>query len=274
MIMGSEGRREQTLKTDQDNAIVYENVSREKAKETQRYFKSFAKKVCQRLDLAGYKYCNGDVMAQNPKWCQPLDQWKKYFSEWAHTPEPMAVMHTSIFFDFRGAYGSQQLITRLRDHLMNLLDDRAGLFLYHLAKNALQMKPPIGFLKSFVVESKGEHRNSFDIKKAMTTIVDFARIYALENKIPSTNTLDRLYDLHLKKVLKYDEYHDLVQGYNYLMQNRYLRQVSAILDEKKKPDNYINPDNLSSIERKLLKEIFIMIQKFQQKMEVHFTGVH
>jgi CBS domain-containing protein len=185
----------------------------------------------------------------------------------------MAVMHSTIFFDFVGAYGDLSLTTQLRQYLLDLLGDRARVFFYHLALNSLKMKPPLGFFRNFVVESKGEHRNTFDIKKAMTPIVDFARIYALENRMEATNTQERLHQLFVEEVINEEEYHELVQSYRYLMQVRLVRQVSAITEDQNPPDNYVNPQKLTHIEQKMLKEIFSSIEKYQQKLSVHFTGI-
>jgi CBS domain-containing protein len=124
-----------------------------------------------------------------------------------------------------------------------------------------------------VVESKGQHRSSFDIKSAMTPIVDFARVYALKHSIQETNTLERLLHLSLKRALSQQEYDELDKAYSFLMQLRFVRQVTAAIDEKAKPDNYINPKKLTGIEQKMLKEIFIRIEKFQSKMEFEFTGL-
>jgi len=129
-------------------------------------------------------------------------------------------------------------------------------FFRHLTENALFFKPPIGFFRNFVVESKGEHRNTFDIKSAMMPIVDLARIYALQHRLEATNTQQRLKQLHLKKVLNLKEYQELDQGYSFLMQLRFARQLTAIENEHENPDNYINPKLLSRIEQTTLKEIF------------------
>ncbi|HQV31015.1 MAG TPA: DUF294 nucleotidyltransferase-like domain-containing protein [Calditrichia bacterium] len=272
MIMGSEGRKEQTLKTDQDNAIIYADVPDSRSKETAEYFLALGKKVCGWLDAVGYQYCNGEVMAQNPRWNQPLGQWKEYFAKWINTPEPMAVMHSTIFFDFTTGYGDENLTRDLRKYLGRLLRGRqTDLFYYHLTMNAMRMKPPLGFFRNFVVESRGDHRNTFDIKKAMTPIVDFARSYALKNGVDATNTLERLKGLKEKKVLKEKEYQELVQGYRYMMQTRISRQVTAIMDEHNPPDNYINPRKLTQIEQRLLKEIFSLVGDYQEKMSLHFT---
>lgn len=272
MILGSEGRREQTLKTDQDNAIIFEDAPKESEKEVKGYFLKFGEKVCTWLDQAGYTFCNGEVMAKNPQWCQPLSVWKKYFSTWIDTVEPEALMQSSIFFDFRGGYGDMDIIDELHKHLFTSLAARPNFFRY-LAETALYPKPPLGFFRNFVVESKGEHRDSFDMKSPMTTIVNFARVYALNNRIQEKNTQERLYQLFLKKVLSWEDYHDLEQTYSFLMQLRFVRQVTAVLKENAEPDNYINPNKLSRLEQTVLKEIFKRIEKYQAKMSFDFIGV-
>ena len=117
MIMGSEGRGEQTLKTDQDNAIIFEDVSEADLPTVSQYFLDLGRRVCKLLDQAGYSYCEGEVMAQNPNWCQPLSVWMKYFLRWIHAAEAEDLLQASIFFDFRHGYGDSGLIDALRDHL-------------------------------------------------------------------------------------------------------------------------------------------------------------
>jgi CBS domain-containing protein len=272
MIMGSEGRHEQTLKTDQDNAIVYEDVDKMDEPAVREYFLKFGEKACTLLDQAGFEFCTGGVMAQNPKWCQSLSTWKAYFLSWIHAAEPEDLLQASIFFDFRHGFGETVLIDALRRHLFNSLEGWSGFF-RHLTENALHFKPPIGFFRNFVVESKGEHRSALDIKSAMTPIVDFARIYALKHKIEETNTLERLNHLQLIKVITAPEYDELEKAYSFLMQLRFVRQVTAVIDEKTAPNNYINPKKLTSIEQKMLKEIFKRVEKFQTKLEFEFTGL-
>ncbi len=271
MIMGSEGRNEQTLKTDQDNAIIFEDVPKESEPAAQAYFLEFGETVCTLLDEAGYSFCTGDNMAKNPKWCLPLSSWKKNFSKWIHAAEGEDLLQASIFFDFRTGYGDKALIDSLRAFLFKSLKGWPG-FLRHLTENAMYFKPPIGFFRNFVVESKGKHRDKFDIKSAMTPIVDFARVYALKNHIEETNTLGRLQQLHLRGVLKSEEYDELEKAYSFLLQLRFVRQVTAMVDEHEAPDNYINPKKLTRIEQKMLKEIFNRIEKFQAKLEFNFIG--
>jgi len=271
MILGSEGRNEQTLKTDQDNAIIFEDVPENEQEKAMAYFLAFGERVCGLLDEAGYAFCTGNVMAKNPRWCQPLSKWKAYFSSWIHTAEGEDLLRASIFFDFRGGYGDMSLIDSLRQHLFATLEGWSGFF-RHLSENALYFRPPIGLFRNFLVESKGEHKDKFDIKAAMTPIVDFARVYALKNEIEETNTLERLEQLRIKQVLKRQPYEELEKAYSFLLQTRFVRQVTAIMDEDGKPDNYINPKKLTRIEQKMLKEIFTRVEKFQSRLEIDFIG--
>jgi CBS domain-containing protein len=272
LILGSEGRREQTLKTDQDNAILFEDVPGEFIDGVRGYFLKLGERVCTWLDQAGYAFCSGGVMAKNPQWCQPLSVWKEYFSRWIATVEPEALLQSSIFFDFRCGHGDMTLAAQLRRHLFKSFGERPNFFRY-LTENSLYSKPPLGFFGNFIVESKGDHRDSFNIKSSMTTIVNFARAYALHHRIDETNTQERLNRLYLKRVLSWKDYNEIEQSYSYLMQLRFVRQVTAIIKENAKPDNYINPKTLSRIEQTMLREIFKSIEKFQAKMSFDFIGI-
>ncbi len=273
MIMGSEGRREQTLKTDQDNAIVFEDLEDPTAQEkAMDYFLRFGTKVCGWLDQSGFDYCQGNIMAQNPKWCQPLSVWKQYFSSWIFTASPEDLLESSIFFDFRGGYGDLKLIDDLKKFLSDSLTNWAGFF-RHLTENALYYKPPLSFFGNILVESKGKYRDTFDIKAAMMPIIDFARIYALKHHIKETNTQERLFELHLTKILTWEEYNEIEQAYSFLMQLRFRHQVNLAIREKMPSDNFVNLKKLSRIEQTMLKEIFKRIDKFQSKLNIEFTGL-
>ena len=128
------------------------------------------------------------------------------------------------------------------------------------------------FFRNFVVESKGPHRNCLNIKRAITPVVDFARIYALKHNIEDTNTQERLYRLCLKGVLTREEYKEIDQAYDFMMQIRFAQQIKAVIDENSKPDNYIDPKKLSTIEQKMLKEIFKKIEKLQARIGFEFAG--
>ncbi|MCG6912066.1 MAG: DUF294 nucleotidyltransferase-like domain-containing protein, partial [Deltaproteobacteria bacterium] len=272
MIMGSEGREEQTLVSDQDNGIVYEDLENKiKRAEASTYFEKLAQLVCGRLNAAGYKFCDGECMASNAKWCQPLSQWKKYFYNWIYHASPEDLLNSSIFFDFKGAWGDLKLTDQLKSYLMDSVKKNIG-FLRHLTENALHFKPPLGLFGKLVVESKGEYKDSLNIKWAMLPIVDLARVYSLKHGIPQTNTLTRLFRLYMKRVFTNKEYIDLMQSYNYIMNLRFMRQITTIMDEEKEPDNYINQKNLSYLDKSMLKEIFKKIESFQGKLKIDFIG--
>ena len=270
LIVGSEGRNEQTLKTDQDNAIIYADVAKAESSDAKAYFLKFGERVCTWLDQAGYDFCKGDVMAKNPKWCQPLSLWKRYFYSWIRVSTPKDLMQSNIFFDLRGGCGNIELVDELRLFLFESLEGWTRFF-RDLTVNALGFKPPLGFFRNFVVESKGEHRHKLDIKKSMTPIVDIARIYALNNNISETNTQERLYRLYLEKVFDEETYNDLDHAYSYLMHHRLSCQIKNIV-EGEKPDNYIDPTKLSRMDQTMLKEIFKRIERMQTKLSLDFTG--
>jgi CBS domain-containing protein len=259
MVMGSEGRKEQTLCTDQDNALIYDDAG------SQEYFLPLADTICSWLNEVGYNFCKGQIMAKNPQWCQPLSEWKKYFNSWVRAAEPEDILSSTIFFDFRCAYGRSELVAELRSSLREVLGEWPY-FLKYLAINAQRFKPPIGFFRNFIVASKGEHRDSFDIKKVMVPIIDFARIHALKLGLSETNTLERLHQVFLQGAISRDFYQETEQAYSFLMQLRFSRQINAIMVEKTAPDNYINPKKLTRIERTMLKEIFARIDTMQKEI--------
>ena len=273
MIMGSQGREEQTLVSDQDNGIVYENLDNDKARlHASEYFENLSELVCSQLHFAGYKFCNGNCIAKNPNWCQPLSNWKQYFYNWIHQGTHEDLLNSSIFFDFRGVWGELELTNQLKSYLLKSVGNWPG-FLRHLTENALQFRPPIGPFRKLLVESKGEHKGSFNIKWSIQPIVDFARIYSLKHGISQTNTLLRLFQLHTRHVLTDRAYIDLIQSYNYLMRLRILKQIATIIDEEKPPDNYIDPKNLSSLDKAMLKKVLKEMKQFQQKLKTEFIGV-
>ncbi|MCP4673314.1 MAG: CBS domain-containing protein [Desulfobacula sp.] len=268
LTMGSEGRGEQTLVSDQDNAIIFEDT---KDNETsKKYFDDLSILICDQLALAGYKYCDGDNMASNPKWCQPLSQWKKYFKAWIETPAPENLLNSSIFFDFRGTWGDIALSDELKDYLFNAVEN-GSFFLRNLTENALTIKPPLSMFGKLITKTQGDGKGSLDIKKAMLPIIDFARIYSLKNAIGQSNTLVRLFRLYTRHAITNKEYIDIIRAYNYMMQLRFLRQITTIIDEEKPADNNIYLDNLSALDHIFLKEIIKITEKLQQKLKGEFA---
>ncbi|HKK62130.1 MAG TPA: DUF294 nucleotidyltransferase-like domain-containing protein, partial [Bacteroidales bacterium] len=142
MVMGSEGRMEPTLATDQDNAIVFEVVEEEREQQVKNYFLRLAEQVNSDLHKVGYAYCKGEVMAVNPRWTQPISVWEQYFNKWVNNSTPEDVLDAAIFFDFRHLYGEENLVMHLRRHVHQLCENKA-VFMYHLAQGVLNFKPPV-----------------------------------------------------------------------------------------------------------------------------------
>ncbi|EFI35776.1 putative CBS domain and cyclic nucleotide-regulated nucleotidyltransferase [Desulfonatronospira thiodismutans ASO3-1] len=270
MILGSEGRKEQTLKTDQDNAIVYEDVEPEREEEVRKYFLELGDRICTRLDEVGFSFCNFGIMARNPKWCQSLGQWKTYFWDWIHQVEPEDLLHSSIFFDFRLGYGDKGMVNELRQYLFESLGKWKGFF-RHFAENALHFKPPLDFFGNLVIKNTKEKKNCLDIKQPMQLLVDFARLYALKYFIAETNTLDRLEKLRQQGVLSGQDFDELSHAYGFMMLLRLSHQARMIVDDGKPADNLIQPKMLTYIDRQSLKEAFKRIKTAQGKMRMELT---
>ena len=270
LALGSEGREEQTLKTDQDNAILYEDTSNQNPEEDRNYFLKLGEKVCNYLAQAGYTFCAGEAMAKNPRWCQPLSVWKDNFTQWIRNSDPNDLIAISIFFDFRCVYGSKASADELQEHVNKTANGRAAFF-QHLTINALQYKPPISFFGNILVGASEDQPEAFDIKRAMMPIVDFARIYTLFKGTGRTNTLDRLQRIREEDVLNKSEYEDIVRAYDYLMTLRFKHQTRQLGDGHA-PDNFINPKELAQIELVTLKKTLTQIAEFQAKLRTEFTG--
>ncbi|MEN8136202.1 MAG: DUF294 nucleotidyltransferase-like domain-containing protein [Thermodesulfobacteriota bacterium] len=270
LLMGSEGRREQTFKTDQDNAIIYADTDDAALKEqAEVYFKEFAASTIQHLVKCGYPLCPGEIMASNPKWRQPLSVWKGYFQKWCRTPTPESVLNSLIFFDLKTGFGSSGLAEELRSEI-TATAKKSDLFLLWLAKSCLASRPPLTFFKNFIVEKDGEHKNTFDLKtKGLVFIVDFARLMSLKHGISETNTLARLNLLRENQYLPYDLCNEIIEAYEFLMHLRLIHQLQ-MLETEQDPDNHINPKDLSDLERQTLKEAFLVIGRLQEFLHKDF----
>jgi CBS domain-containing protein len=260
---GSEGRKEQTFKTDQDNAIIYADPgSALEEMEIRSYFTEFTGFVRDGLLQCGFPPCPADYMASNPKWCQPLRIWKKYLSDWIRTPTPDALMNALTFFDFRAMYGDAALAEELRTYLIGILKDQQ-VFLGHIANMAIKNSPPMGFFKSFVVEKDGAHKNELNLKvKGVAPFVDIIRLFALERGIRETSTLDRIAALRETHKIVQEYADEFEHAFEFISLLRIHHQFS-LLNEGRAPDNFIDPNNLSNLEKRSLKDAFHLITKVQ-----------
>jgi len=262
IVFGSEGRKEQTFKTDQDNAIIYADEGSKDQEEIRRYFSLFALQARENLLRCGFPLCRANFMASNPQWCQPLRVWKKYFSTWIYTPTLDAVLNSLILFDFRPVHGDFSLAESLRDSVNSMMDGQR-IFLGYMANTIIKNTPPIGFFKSFIVEKDGEHRNELNLKmKGLVPFVDIARLFSLEKGVKETSTIDRIDLLKDKHTIVREYADEIKQAFEFIMLLRIQNQFKQI-DAGREPDNFINPKGLSYIERRTIKESFNLISRMQ-----------
>ncbi len=268
--LGSEGRSEQTFKTDQDNAIVYTDPGNEaEARRAEEYFGLFASRAIDHLVKCGYPLCKSGTMASNPEWCQPVTIWKSYFQRWISAADPKELLVGAIFFDFRNGYGTEQLAVDLRDFIIEQTSGRS-LMPYYLARQCIANRAPLSFFNNFIVEKNGEHKDMLDIKKrGIAPFVEFARILALRFGVTETNTLERLRLLSVKEKISKDLYHAAVEAYELQMQLRVIQQLAQI-ERGSEPDNYIHPAHLSDLEKHMLRDAFGVIERMQGVLERMF----
>ncbi len=265
LCLGSEGRKEETLFTDQDNAIIYENVSKEKELAVQAYFNNLGERVCNSLNYVGYSFCLGNIMAKNPLWCKPLETWENYFGNWIATPESQNLLDATIFFDFRCVYGDEMLVEKLKTGIDDAIKLNP-LFLYHLAFNTFNTKSPHVSAGNILSD---KHGDTIDLKSALVPIIMFARTYSLQNNIWCSNTIERLVALKEKHIISDTTIDEIVFVYNFLMNLRLRNQIDLI-DNNAPVSNKLNTKKLIDIELYMLKKVLSAIPDCQNKIKMDF----
>ncbi len=269
MVMGSQAREEQTLATDQDNAIVIDNAPGKLNKEEQTYFLKLGKKLNNDLNTVGYRLCPGEIMAGNPKWNQDLNTWQSYFSEWIRSSNPKDILDVAIFFDFRCIYGDDSLIKKLRDHVDKTMESKS-VFFYHMAQSVIKMKPPANLPGNLKADSQSD--TLLDIKRILLPVTSFIRLYSIREKLTVTNSMERSEQLHEKKVINSSTFEELIQPFNYLTYLRIKNQAFSIA-RNEVPENTIRLQQLTKIEALTLKKLFTDIAGLQTRLGVEFSSV-
>ena len=261
MALGSEGRLEQTLATDQDNALIFTaEGGREQARGR---LVAFAREVNRMLDACGFPLCKGNIMAGNPQWCLTLEEWRETFSGWMRAPQPEALLSASVFFDFRPLAGEAALAGDLR---ALVLDAAAGnsAFRRAMAENALRVAPPLGLIRDFSTDDSAEFPGTLDLKGyGARPIVDGARVLALARGVAATSTAARL------RAAVPDEASGIVEAFHFIQALRLRRQY---LEPALEPgsENRIDPDQLNAIDRRILKEAFRQAAALQQRLRLDY----
>ncbi|KJY73049.1 cyclic nucleotide-binding protein [Vibrio coralliilyticus] len=269
LALGSMGRDEQILVTDQDNAIILDNSYVKE--EHDGYFSALAKKICDGLNECGYTYCTGDIMATNPEWRMTRSEWEECFADWIDDPNPKALLNASIFFDLVGVYGRLKWAEQLNGFIVRR-SRKNNRFLACLARNAMNRTPPLGFFKDFVMEKDGQHKNSINLKRRGTApLADLIRVHALAVGSRSTNSFERLDDIHEAGILPKGKARDLRDALEFISMVR-IRHQALDVENQIEPDNNIEPENLSDFERRNLKDAFQILSNAQNFLKFRYQA--
>ena len=269
LAFGSEGRDEQTFSTDQDNGIIYTCTDIQTREELELRLLEFAQDVNRDLDAVGFPFCKGNIMASNPELCLTLEGWEEKFDRWIRVPEPQALLNASIFFDFRALYGASHLADRLRVSLLRMAKAQP-VFLRMMAANALTVQPPLGKFRDFVTDLNADHPGCIDLKTYGARIfIDAARIFALATGTYNTNTIQRIKLSSLRMGVAPEEAAAFVVGFIFLQLLR-LRHQHFEEEHGRPGDNFVNPDQLNELDRRILKESFRQSRKLQQRLKLDY----
>lgn len=261
--LGSEGRLEQTLSTDQDNGLIFAASDAREAHSLRQHFLPFARTVNDALAECGFPLCAGEVMACNPKWCLSLAEWRDCFGSWIRTPEPEALLNASIFFDLRPIAGALGLAASLREHLTKLACGNE-IFLRMMAGNALRVAPPLGRIKDFVTDAETGDR--LDLKKSGARLfVDVARVLSLAEGVAAAGTLERLRGVAASGSLRDDEAAAARHAF-IALQNIRLNVQRTTPDG----DNRIVPDRLNEFDRRVLLAALRQARTLQTHLKIRF----
>lgn len=260
IVFGSEGRREQALLTDQDNALVYADGGEGEAGSAPpdgaaaAWFAELGRRVTRGLVELGIPPCPGGFMAD--RWNMPLAEWRETFRRWLEVPDPEALVEAANFFDFRPVHGAlslaplQQIVTEAPRHRS---------FLAHMARNSLAFKPPLGLFRRFRQEAEG-----MDLKRGgIIPVVSLARLFALEAGVVERGTMERLRAAAEAGSLSSEGSENLSESFRYLLRLRLETQL-AHKRSGGRVDNRLRVEELSHLERRHLKDAFHVIQEMQQ----------
>ncbi|HAS6254604.1 TPA: CBS domain-containing protein [Vibrio vulnificus] len=267
MVAGSHARNEVHMLSDQDSAIV---LSDDATEEHKLYFTHLAMRVCNGLAACGYPLCDGKYMAASPKWCQPVSRWKEYYQKWVASPEYNKLLSISVFLEVRSIHGSRELVEQIQQHLHHCIQQSAS-FIPALVRDAIDTQPPLGIFNHLVLEKGGQNSNTLNIKKyALNLIIDLARIFSLAAGGSLTGTEERFRFAVEHGTLSKGSCDNIIGAYRFITQVRFRHQLNAILAGKT-PDNHISPDEISSFERKHLKDAFKIISELQDVAKLKFV---
>ncbi|GAW92435.1 DUF294 nucleotidyltransferase-like domain-containing protein [Calderihabitans maritimus] len=260
--MGSAGRKEQTLRTDQDNGIIYRDPDPKQAERTRHYFSLLGNKIVEGLYRCGFAKCRGNVMASNPDWCKSYSAWKRTVANWVINSEEESIRMLSIFLDFRPVAGNPKLAQELQKYVFDLMNSHSLVFRF-LAEDDFRSRVPLGLGGRFLVEKSKEHRNEINLKRAASIhVVDCVRLHALRHGITVTSTLERLKALEAKGVFSKDDAQFFAAAYESLMLFTIRENLRKAM-KGQSPDSYLDITRLTKREKTMLKDAFKAVTKLQ-----------
>lgn len=267
LALGSEGRGEQTLATDQDNALVFRPSDPGAVEDERKRLLAFALAVNEALAKLGFPLCAGGVMASNPKMCLAVDEWKARFLGWLTQPTPQALLEANIVFDFRPLYGDTTLTDELASWLHGYTTE-STLFLRLMVQNALETTPPLGVLRAFATDDDAAHRGTLDLKvRGARIFVDAARVFALGRAVRETGTAARLRLAGAALGVEPRHVEATVDAFHFVQLLRLRQQESGAGHA-----NRIDPDTLNEVEQRMLKEAFRQARKLQERLAQTFRA--
>lgn len=268
--LGSDGREELVFNSDQDNAIIYADDLSASKEETERYFAALSQKICNNLHESGIELCSGGYMASNPVWCRPVSAWKGYFEDWIVNAEPENILNISVFFDLRFIYGDNDLFRLLEDYIFETLKGKSAFF-YFLAQSVSGFKPQVNIFGNIVSDPTKKSSEIIEIKRALSAVVMFTRIFALHNDIRSKGTLERVQSLLSAGILSKETAQEVIYHFNFLMILRIRHQSHQIL-RGEAPDNNISSKSLSEMEKFIMKRVFSQISNYDEILTATFMS--
>ncbi|MFO1322620.1 MAG: DUF294 nucleotidyltransferase-like domain-containing protein [Burkholderiales bacterium] len=270
--LGSEGRGEQTIATDQDNGLVFADDAAASPDAMRERLLPFARTVNEALDRCGYPLCKGGVMAMNPLWCASLAEWKASFANWIDRGDPQSLLASSVFFDFRPLWGAAELAQALRADVAPRAAANAR-FQKQLAVNAGHNRPPLSWRGEIVESEDASGAEGLDIKLfGSMPITDGARIVALATGVTATGTLERLREGGPKKGIAASDLTDWCDAFEYLQMLRLRTQHRRFAHElpPSANPNLVPVASLSALDRRVLKEALRQVRKLQQRLEIDY----
>ncbi|UVL67271.1 DUF294 nucleotidyltransferase-like domain-containing protein [Pseudomonas sp. B21-031] len=270
LCFGSEGRREQTLHTDQDNGILFEARDSAEADAIRARLLPLAQYINQCLAQCGFTLCKGNVMAGNPELCLSRSEWAQRFAGFVREASPENLLASSIYFDLRVVWGDEQGCEQLRQSLLVQVADNR-LFQRMMADNALRQRPPVGRLREFVLTRQGNDKAAtLDLKvQGLTPFVDGARLLALANGIGACNTLERLRQLVTKGVIEPLDGAAYEEAYHFIQQTR-MQQHQRQTRDNLPYSNRVDPDSLNHLDRRILRESLRQAQRLQSSLALRY----